>query len=69
MPNTIFVGFMQRCIKVDYSREVLKMADGGLVAIDWSNINAPQKLILMIIPGNTGSSKSCYVTHFVDEAG
>ena len=60
---------MQRCIQMNYIREILKTPDGGLVAIDWSNLEAPKKLILLVLPGITGSSKDNYVTHLVDEAG
>ena len=42
--------------------------DGGVIAIDWLNLDSPQKVILLVLPGLTGSSKENYVTHFVDEA-
>ena len=67
--NTLSRSFIQRCPKVDYVREILETPDGGLVAIDWANLNSSQKLILIVLPGNTGTSKENYVTHFVDEAG
>jgi abhydrolase domain-containing protein 1/3 len=66
--NTIVFAVIQRCIKHHYYREILKTRDGGLVAIDWANLGAPKKLILLVLPGLTGSSKDNYVTHLADEA-
>lgn len=66
--NTIMFSFIQRCIKHDYTREILKTDDGGLIAIDWANLDAPKKVILIVFPGLTGCSKDNYVTHLVDKA-
>jgi abhydrolase domain-containing protein 1/3 len=66
--NTIVFAIIQRCLKIDYKREVLKTSDGGLIAIDWCNEKASQKLVLLVLPGLTGSSKDNYVTHLVDQA-
>lgn len=66
--NTIVFAFVQRCIKQDYEREILTADDGGLVAIDWVNLKAPKKVILVVFPGLTGCSKDNYVTHLVDKA-
>lgn len=55
--NTIVFSFIQRCVKHHYYREVLKTNDGGLLAIDWANLGAPKPLILLVLPGLTGSSK------------
>ncbi len=68
--NTAVFALIQRVIKHNYSREILKTADGGLIAIDWLNQNnAKNKLIVLVLPGLTGSSKENYVTHLVDKAG
>lgn len=66
--NTIVFALIQRCIKHHYYREVLKTNDGGLLAIDWANLGAPKPLILLVLPGLTGSSKDNYVTHLANEA-
>ena len=39
-----------------------------MIAIDWANLEAPKKVILLVLPGITSSSQENYVTHFVDEA-
>ena len=67
--NTIILAVMQRCVKTNYTREILTTQDGGRLAIDWSNVDeSSKKLVLLILPGLTGSSKDNYVTHFVDKA-
>ena len=60
---------IQRCVKLNYFREVVKTPDGGLIALDWANLNASKNIILLVLPGIIGSSKMNYVTHLVDEAG
>lgn len=67
--NTIVFAIIQRCIKHDYKREVLKTPDGGQIAIDWAynDSSADKKQVLLVLPGLTGSSKDNYVTHLVDE--
>jgi len=59
---------IQRCIKHNYSRELLYTPDGGVIAIDWANLNSPKKVVVLVLPGLTGSSKENYVTHFVEKA-
>ncbi len=68
--NTILFAMIQRCVKVEYKREILKTEDGGQIALDWveRNLDESKKLILLILPGLTGSSKDSYVTHLADEA-
>ena len=66
--NTIVFAFIQKCIKHEYVREIIKTEDGGQIAIDWVNMNAPKKVILLIFPGLTGCSKDNYVTHLIDKA-
>lgn len=67
--NTVVLSIIQKVVKHDYYREVLKTPDGGLVAIDWASyINSEKKMILLVLPGLTGSSKANYVTHLVEKA-
>ena len=66
--NTIVFSLIQKKIKHDYTREVLKTPDGGLIGIDWANKEAKNKMIVLILPGLTGSSKENYVTHYVEKA-
>ena len=43
--------------------------DGGQIAIDWENRqNATNKLVMLVLPGGASSSRSNYVTHFVEKA-
>lgn len=68
--NTVVLAFIQKVIKHEYYREVLKTPDGGLVAIDWASYDhSEKKMILLVLPGLTGSSKANYVTHLVEKAG
>ena len=39
-----------------------------MIAIDWANLNASKKVVLLVLPGITGSSQESFVTHLVDEA-
>lgn len=66
--NTIVFSVIQRCVKHHYYREVLNTQDGGVLAIDWANLGAPKPVVLLVLPGLTGSSKENYVTHLADEA-
>lgn len=66
--NTIVFALVQRCIPHHYVREILKTQDGGLIAIDWANLGAPKRVIFLVLPGLTGSSKENYVTHLVEKA-
>ncbi len=67
--NTLIFGLIQKCIKHKYVREIITTEDGGEIAIDWANLNSTKnKVIVLVLPGLTGSSKDNYVTHFVDEA-
>lgn len=66
--NTVVFAIIQRCIKHHYYREILTTSDGGQIAIDWANLGAPKKCVLLVLPGLTGSSKENYVTHLVDKA-
>lgn len=67
--NTVVLAFLQKVIKHDYFREVLKTPDGGLIAIDWANYHrSEKKMILLVLPGLTGSSKANYVSHLVEKA-
>lgn len=67
--NTITLALIQKIIKHDYLREVLKTQDGGVLAIDWANIkNSDKKVIVLVLPGLTGSCRENYVTHLVQKA-
>jgi predicted alpha/beta-fold hydrolase len=45
------------------------LPDGGQLSLDWENrLNAKEKCIMLILPGLTGNSKSCFCTHYVDIA-
>ena len=59
---------MQRGVKMDYKRELLKTQDGGLLALDWANLMGNQKLILLVLPGITGCSSDNYVSHMAEKA-
>lgn len=68
--NTAVLAMIQKVLPHDYHREVLKTQDGGLLAIDWANINSnDKKMVVLVLPGLTGSSKENYVTHLVEKAG
>ena len=68
--NSLVFALIQRIIKHNYYREVLKTQDGGLVAIDWVNYEkSEKKMVVLVLPGLTGSSKENYVTHLVEKAG
>jgi abhydrolase domain-containing protein 1/3 len=66
--NTLASRLVQRGVKIDYTRELLRTQDGGLLAIDWANLQAHKKLVLLVLPGLTGCSKDNYVTHLVEKA-
>jgi abhydrolase domain-containing protein 1/3 len=68
MTNTIIFALIQRIIKHHYYREVLNLSDGGHIAIDWANLGASNPVIMLVLPGLTGSSKDNYVSHMVDKA-
>lgn len=62
--------FRERLLQqVTYHREVLDMADGGIVALDWldegCSASAP---VLLILPGLTGSSQAEYIRCLVKAA-
>jgi abhydrolase domain-containing protein 1/3 len=66
--NTVIFALIQKCINHQYEREHLKTNDGGMIAIDWANqTETTNKLVLLVLPGLTGSSKENYVTHIVDK--
>ncbi len=65
--NTIVFAIIQKTVRHEYVREVLRTPDGGQIAIDWANRQAARKCILLVLPGLTGSSKDNYVTHLMDK--
>lgn len=67
--NTIVSALIQRIVKHDYFREILITQDGGNLVIDWVNHDRSDKnLIVLVLPGLTGSSKDNYVSHMVAKA-
>ncbi len=53
-------------------REVLSLADGGEVALDWGirkeqNLSEQDLPVLLILPGITGYSSKNYVMHLVQD--
>ncbi len=68
--NTLVFALIQRIIRHDYYREILKCQDGGLIAIDWVNYEkSEKKMVVLVLPGLTGSSKENYVSQMVEVAG
>ena len=72
--NTALFAAIQKCVKVNYERELVRLDDGGTIALDWSMHNeaatkqASKKLVVLVLPGLCGSSKENYITHMVEEA-
>lgn len=67
--NTVVFALIQKIIKHDYYREIINTEDGGLIALDWANYNnSSEKVIVLVLPGLTGSSKENYVSHLVEKA-
>lgn len=74
--------FLQRPPKIHYRRFVLRLSDGGEVALDWGQLHddddgrrtpdavtAPTTTpVLLIIPGITGCNTDNYVQHLVEDA-
>ena len=55
-----------------YNRELVKLEDGGQIALDWPLIeikgNPCNTPIIVIFPGLTGGYKNCYVGHIIKSA-
>lgn len=66
--ETIFAALFRRTPAVKYERELLRMEDGGTVAVDWLDGDVVQALpaeapMLVLLPGLTGGSHDSYVAH------
>jgi len=66
--ETIFAALLRRTPAVKYERELLRMEDGGTVAVDWLDGDVVQALpaeapMLVLLPGLTGGSHDSYVAH------
>jgi predicted alpha/beta-fold hydrolase len=59
------------CPDVNYRREFLNTADGGIVALDWQHFGEGEQdlpedaPVLILLPGLTGGSGCTYVRHCV----
>jgi predicted alpha/beta-fold hydrolase len=68
--NTAVLAMIQKVLPHNYHRELLKTQDGGLLALDWANMTSyANKMIVLVLPGLTGSSKENYVSHLIEKAG
>ena len=68
--NTTVYNVIQKVAPHDYHREILETQDGGELALDWANIASnEQKMVVLVLPGLTGSSRANYSTHLVEKAG
>lgn len=70
--ETIFAALFRKKPHINYSRELLRMPDGGTVALDAEDTeehalpnDAP---VLILLPGLTGGSEDSYVQHAVIHA-
>lgn len=71
--ETIFAAWFRKKPHVLYDREVLRMPDGGSVALDSEELPADLQLpkdapVLILLPGLTGGSGDSYVQHAVVHA-
>ena len=73
-------GMVLKMILLMLCREILTLADGGEVALDWGTMKDPSQPegvrpspsqqdlpLLLILPGITGSSEESYCTHLVQD--
>lgn len=66
--QTVFAAILRSQVmpRINYRRELLTLADGGVVAIDWldgnSSLDAP---VVIILPGLTGESQAEYIKFLV----
>lgn len=75
--ETIYAAFFRKRPPVRFWRELLRMADGGTVALDWPEGGAdaeqweelpPRAPHLILLPGLTGGSDDGYVRHLLVRA-
>ena len=65
--NTITFALIQKVVNLNFQREIVKTPDGGQIALDWANLNSNKKVVLLVLPGLSGSSKENYVTHLAEK--
>eukprot|EP01025_Chloroclados_australasicus_P011095 TRINITY_DN14807_c0_g1_i1.p1 TRINITY_DN14807_c0_g1~~TRINITY_DN14807_c0_g1_i1.p1 ORF type:complete len:455 (-),score=59.69 TRINITY_DN14807_c0_g1_i1:247-1476(-) len=70
--ETIFAAFTRKKPGVKYVRELVKMSDGGLVALDWRHpfdrSMLSEKPLVILMPGLTGGSHDNYIQFMVQVA-
>lgn len=63
------LGNMRKRVKLDYTRHIVNMDDGGIVALDYIAPlgvgNADVVPTIICLPGLTGSSREFYMTNFI----
>ena len=72
--QTILRAFIPTSLKVTYEAEIVTLADGGQIILDWyenENTIFPDKETrptILLLPGLTGDSSCTYILHLVTEA-
>ncbi|KAJ9582949.1 hypothetical protein L9F63_022710, partial [Diploptera punctata] len=69
--QTVFASLLRSRLlpNVKYRREILKLSDGGQVALDWFEDGCPHDApVIIILPGLTGESQAEYVKCLVKAA-
>jgi len=61
--QTIVPSFIREDIEIPYTREYLKLSDGGTVALDWwtNGVKSKKSTIILVCPGLTGTTKTKYI--------
>ncbi|CRK96417.1 CLUMA_CG009833, isoform A [Clunio marinus] len=69
--QTVFASFIRSTIMpdIEYRREILRLKDGGEVALDWLEIGcADDAPVVVILPGLTGESQAEYIKCLATQA-
>ncbi len=66
--NTIFATWMRSDLGLRYTRDLVRMPDGGTVAVDYRAQVHKGDTVLLILHGLTGGSQERYVQHLIAEA-
>eukprot|EP01105_Mastigella_eilhardi_P027532 TRINITY_DN8528_c0_g1_i1.p1 TRINITY_DN8528_c0_g1~~TRINITY_DN8528_c0_g1_i1.p1 ORF type:complete len:414 (-),score=104.23 TRINITY_DN8528_c0_g1_i1:62-1234(-) len=70
--QTLAAGALRPTPHVRYHRELLRLSDGGQIALDWDDEadhgEAREKPVVLVEHGMNGGSKDNYVRHFILEA-
>jgi len=69
--QTLFASIFRRSLpNINYTREVVKLRDGGEICIDWLDTSSddPNHPTILFLPGLTGDSQSEYIKTFVNVA-